>query len=203
MSKRIPLRDLIDMVSCLPSLLSLRILARQSVVTGDAPISSPLPFRLREVSLDVRQGGNAFLSWLHLLPLKSLRFSGRVSEGPHGGAMEEYFRHAGDDLESLYLHIPLRWEATKPFYLQILPHTSKLRDLTFDCDLFPDLPEIISVLPASSLTSVTVIGSFLAGTSSQELDTGSLDAVLAGSQFATLRKFSVIGISGRSGRHGT
>ncbi|KAJ6607169.1 hypothetical protein B0H10DRAFT_2228178 [Mycena sp. CBHHK59/15] len=198
MRKIIPLCDLVDMVSCLASLTTLRISARNSIITADAYIPPPEPsHRLQKVSLQIIDGGEAIFSWLPSLPvLKSLGFYGRLGDVPEAGLMQEYFRRAGSNLESLFLHIAATWAVAKPVYIQIFDYTTQLRDLTFHCSDYADLLEILSRLHASDWCTITVIAHF--HTSWQELDAGLLDAALAASRFATLQKFSIKGVSGRT-----
>lgn len=156
-SVELPLRAVINLLSCVPCIQKLGIygasrLAKDSDVYPD---SSFAPSVLRHLDLESLDGGAELLGWLLSLAalpkLKSLRFSGFVygDDTQSIEAVEAYLRRAGDEVESLEIRVRGRWADAVHFQRRILLYMPKLRNFVFTCPSTSMLLQTLSLLPAS------------------------------------------------------
>ncbi|KAK7005751.1 hypothetical protein R3P38DRAFT_3039429 [Favolaschia claudopus] len=208
----VPLPFLIHLLSSLPSLESMTVGTPRNeafdIVDADSTVVFPgysFPQNLSTLDLHLSCGTGLFFTWiLSILPelplLRSLRLSlyPRDSDYPISASLipiGEYLRRAGSTLESLSLSLSRAcidesdFPSTEQSDLeyQWLGLASGLSDLTFTpSNGALEIPNILSTLPSSRLSELTIALSEV-----EELPWAEMDLELSRPKFHTLQRFAV------------
>ncbi|KAJ7461327.1 hypothetical protein B0H11DRAFT_1816667 [Mycena galericulata] len=196
----VPLRSIIKLISCIPFVeaLSIQVVSGISGSSGVANLyPSDIPFPSRLARLDVFfRGAQCFFDWLRSLPaapLKSFQCFGGFVEFDQTNlslAASSFVQRSGGKLDSLTLNmLPNPEESQSTIWVRtFLESTIHLRHLSFICENPTDILDILPLLPASTLNSLTIN---LFEYEHYEEIWNQIDDALAGAQFRNLRQLCI------------
>ncbi|KAJ7115234.1 hypothetical protein C8R44DRAFT_984009 [Mycena epipterygia] len=181
----LPLRAVLDLTSCVPSLETL-VLGVAALLKDTTVQPASGPTQLVHLDINGRQVG-LFFSCL-LSPrkpiLRTLRISGHLQRAD-GELIDKYFERAGEGLETLAIS---SYPWSEVLQCHIFQHATKLRSLTFTCTTLFDIPDTLALLPESTLTVIRVTVHYRAH---EDENWVALDDLLAAPSFPALEKFSI------------
>ncbi|KAJ7110523.1 hypothetical protein C8R44DRAFT_883660 [Mycena epipterygia] len=188
----LPLRTLADLICCVPSVKSLKVFGDLDTrVTATAVPLTLGPTRLANLGLFIYSGGGGLiLSWLLSLPVLPIlgSFVLKTFRNEDASAIEEYFRRAGEGLESLEIN---SLGDNVVLERRILPYTPNLQRLNFFCPHASDIFNTLALLSSSRCNAITVRTE---GLEDGELSWTAFDTVLADPKFRNLKQLSVLGL---------
>ncbi|KAJ7110528.1 hypothetical protein C8R44DRAFT_883666 [Mycena epipterygia] len=188
-SMDLPLGTLADLICCVPSVETLSVTGLDTRLTATAVPLTTGPTRLANLILFIYNGsGGLVLCWLLSLPVLPILKSSVLNmfRNEDTSAIEEYFRHAGEGLESLEIR---SWGANVVLERRILPYTTNLQRLKFYCPHASNIIDILALLSSSRCNAITVRTELFG---EGELSWTTFDTALAEPKFRNLKRFSVL-----------